>query len=338
MEAPESCANMLPAPSTRYRCGFPGCAKRYASTDGVRKHARKMHTQWLKNVDETSASRDREHESKPSTYCIMEMDDQNTKPHASNLCRDIDYDAMPPHLRQAVDSSMRMSLGMPPSSMHPYSSSMMLHAAPPPSSMPPMNAPLLSRADYGSYYSPPHDSPPHDPYGYAMPRFGPVGHDSLASELPLSRAGSMSDLTELSRLPPPPLPPQPEYVRDKRDMWSSQFEALMARAESQMVGGKRRCSPPLEVEFVDPLCWTPPMAPSTNAADNKCLSPFELEEKRPAKLARISDVPLLPEKPRAPISGSLMEMLSDGLPPPPPRSPLVEETEYFDFVEALMAL
>ena len=34
----------LVAPANaRYRCGFPGCSKRYVSTDGVRKHARKMH-------------------------------------------------------------------------------------------------------------------------------------------------------------------------------------------------------------------------------------------------------------------------------------------------------
>ena len=60
---------------TRYRCGFPGCNKRYASTDGVRKHARKTHMAWLKSIDETAGARDRQTESKPSTYCTMEVVD-----------------------------------------------------------------------------------------------------------------------------------------------------------------------------------------------------------------------------------------------------------------------
>ena len=44
---------VVPA-NARYRCGFPGCTKRYVSTDGVRKHARKMHSDWLRSVDERS--------------------------------------------------------------------------------------------------------------------------------------------------------------------------------------------------------------------------------------------------------------------------------------------
>jgi len=58
--------------NARYRCGFPGCSKRYVSTDGVRKHARKMHNDWLRSVDVHSVLRDKSYESKPSTYCIME--------------------------------------------------------------------------------------------------------------------------------------------------------------------------------------------------------------------------------------------------------------------------
>lgn len=42
---------------------------------GVRKHARKTHLAWLKSVDETAGNRDRHLESKPSTYCIKEEDD-----------------------------------------------------------------------------------------------------------------------------------------------------------------------------------------------------------------------------------------------------------------------
>jgi len=67
--APDASAACTP----RYRCGFPGCNKRYASTDGVRKHARKTHTQWLKEVDEQSSLRDHKlYGNKPSTYCTME--------------------------------------------------------------------------------------------------------------------------------------------------------------------------------------------------------------------------------------------------------------------------
>lgn len=67
-------AGMTTSVSTpRYRCGYPGCIKRYASTDGVRKHARKTHTQWLRDVDEQSALRDHKlYGNKPSTYCVME--------------------------------------------------------------------------------------------------------------------------------------------------------------------------------------------------------------------------------------------------------------------------
>jgi hypothetical protein len=61
----------------RYKCSFPNCEKRYVSTDGVRKHARKRHTEWLAAVDEHSGLRDKTFESKPSTYCIMEFDDED---------------------------------------------------------------------------------------------------------------------------------------------------------------------------------------------------------------------------------------------------------------------
>eukprot|EP00320_Phaeocystis_rex_P014159 CAMPEP_0119060970 /NCGR_PEP_ID=MMETSP1178-20130426/4846_1 /TAXON_ID=33656 /ORGANISM="unid sp, Strain CCMP2000" /LENGTH=375 /DNA_ID=CAMNT_0007042133 /DNA_START=44 /DNA_END=1171 /DNA_ORIENTATION=+ len=63
---------VVPPANARYRCGFPGCTKRYVSTDGVRKHARKMHNDWLRTVDVHSVFRDKSYESKPSTYCIME--------------------------------------------------------------------------------------------------------------------------------------------------------------------------------------------------------------------------------------------------------------------------
>ena len=47
---------VVPA-NARYRCGFPGCTKRYVSTDGVRKHARKAHAKWLKAKDQDTSDR-----------------------------------------------------------------------------------------------------------------------------------------------------------------------------------------------------------------------------------------------------------------------------------------
>jgi len=38
-------------PNAIYTCKFPGCERQYASTDGVRKHCRKSHPDWLHEVD-----------------------------------------------------------------------------------------------------------------------------------------------------------------------------------------------------------------------------------------------------------------------------------------------
>ena len=44
-----------PPPGTsRFRCKFPGCRKLYASTDAVRKHCRKRHLEWLRQIDRYS--------------------------------------------------------------------------------------------------------------------------------------------------------------------------------------------------------------------------------------------------------------------------------------------
>lgn len=85
---------MLPTPAppgTRYRCGYPCCTKRYASTDGVRKHARKMHREWLREIDEQSQTRDAKvYGNKPSTYCIAEScnssGDAECSPTLDELC------------------------------------------------------------------------------------------------------------------------------------------------------------------------------------------------------------------------------------------------------------
>ena len=37
-------------PGWGYRCKYPDCKKTFRTTDGVRKHARKQHWQWLESV------------------------------------------------------------------------------------------------------------------------------------------------------------------------------------------------------------------------------------------------------------------------------------------------
>jgi len=60
-------ASMVPA----WFCKFPGCGKGYASTDGVRKHCRKQHAEWLANLDEvTHSTKDR---NRSSNYCVSGM-------------------------------------------------------------------------------------------------------------------------------------------------------------------------------------------------------------------------------------------------------------------------
>ena len=76
-EMKRPCLKYHAPPGARYKCSFPGCEKRYVSTDGVRKHARKRHAEWLAAVDEHSGLRDKAFESKPSTYCVMEYDDED---------------------------------------------------------------------------------------------------------------------------------------------------------------------------------------------------------------------------------------------------------------------
>jgi hypothetical protein len=72
MRAPKDGA---PPPGTsRFRCKFPGCRKLYASTDAVRKHCRKRHLDWLRQIDRYSA-----HERgmpKPAMYCVWGDDER----------------------------------------------------------------------------------------------------------------------------------------------------------------------------------------------------------------------------------------------------------------------
>ena len=58
-------AGAPPPGTSRFRCKFPGCSKLYASTDAVRKHCRKRHLEWLRQIDRYSAHEVRKR--RPST-------------------------------------------------------------------------------------------------------------------------------------------------------------------------------------------------------------------------------------------------------------------------------
>eukprot|EP00962_Isochrysis_galbana_P029772 scaffold9569_cov142-Isochrysis_galbana.AAC.6 len=61
-----------PAPvTTVYVCKFPSCSRSYVSTDGVRKHCRKHHPQWLAKLDE-QAKEGRTH-NRSELYCVPRL-------------------------------------------------------------------------------------------------------------------------------------------------------------------------------------------------------------------------------------------------------------------------
>jgi len=294
--------------------------------DGVRKHARKTHTAWLKSVDEASLSRDRETESKPSTYCFMEVDDQNSGDNVNTIptlthCRDIYDDGMPTHVRQAsFCTATAMSI-----SMHSGSSSMLHPRMVPHPSMLPGGIHAAENA---------HRMPPQQPEFPSEPLMSRMSAPCHSDWSPCRECTPWSS----EGLPPLP-PPPPEYIRET---WSKEFDALLARTSETTQ--QKRPSPPTVFELDDPLCLTPPMVPSTMNSSSQCLSPFELEEKRPSKMARVSLVPLKPEPKRSVPVDLPVELPQEGfassetaLAVPLNEVPL-NETEYFDFFEALLAM
>ena len=207
----------------------------------MRKHARKTHHAWLKSVDEQSLTRDRQVESKPSTYCVMEVvDDQNVENNAA-------ADSMAgPHgnplpMHRMADASIAAATAclMPGSMLHP----------PPMMHHPAMLARMLGTIESSRRIS--------------------------LAEMQSGVPDSNEQSAELDRMQPP----SPEF-------WNHQFRMLLAKEEaSRQEEALRAASAPAgEPALDDPLCVTPPMAPS--GTNKECLSPFELEEKRPAKMAR----------------------------------------------------
>jgi len=72
-----------------FTCKFPGCTRQYASTDGVRKHCRKSHPEWLREVDLDKAN----HGCRWAAYCtreaITESNDPRTTPVGSKRAREM---------------------------------------------------------------------------------------------------------------------------------------------------------------------------------------------------------------------------------------------------------
>jgi len=74
-----------------YTCKYPGCTRQYASTDGVRKHCRKSHADWLRKVDEEKAANGG---ARWAAYCTREAIveggvDPRTTPVGSKRAREI---------------------------------------------------------------------------------------------------------------------------------------------------------------------------------------------------------------------------------------------------------
>jgi len=77
-------------PNAIYTCKFPGCDRQYASTDGVRKHCRKSHPDWLREVDAEKAALG----CRWAAYCTRQTieegaEDPRTTPLGSKRAREI---------------------------------------------------------------------------------------------------------------------------------------------------------------------------------------------------------------------------------------------------------
>jgi len=60
-------------PQLLFFCRFPNCSKGYASTDGVRKHCRKHHPEWLADLDEATKESNMKHSA--ASYCTTRPSD-----------------------------------------------------------------------------------------------------------------------------------------------------------------------------------------------------------------------------------------------------------------------
>lgn len=227
-------------------------------------------------------TRDRQVESKPSTYCFVEIGDD-----VGAGVQGTSKPTMPPQGAPQGDPSM---LRVPHPSM----------------CFPPLSMSHAAIAYHAGMM------------GLLPPPFAPDRRLSPPELFELvQRAAFLHEM-------PPPQWSEPPAPPEGADGWNSDLSAVIAKTEA--VTGQKRPSLELTVETLDPLCLTPPLAPSSTPAGKTCLSPFELEEKRPTKAPR-SDVPLKP-------TASTEDLSLFGREPPI----LVNESEYADFVDCLLAM
>ena len=73
--APPSASPVEESGRCRYFCRYPGCTKIYATTDGVRKHCRQQHNQWLKRLGPGC----------PDLYCRREGEGEGETPHDEEM-------------------------------------------------------------------------------------------------------------------------------------------------------------------------------------------------------------------------------------------------------------
>jgi len=346
-----------PVVTTRYRCGFPGCCKRYASTDGVRKHARKTHLAWLKSVDENAGSRDRHLESKPSTYCVKEegyaFDDDVEVEEASPSLSPTGISPVLSGLRMGeagpsgLGSISPAPLNLPEPATHGLggasareasvraaaAAAALVGAGEPP---PPL-AWLLAQSAMGIVPPPPvaHDGPTH-----ATPVCLPVP----LAPMPPWLAASLSDAN--ATLPPPVLggsdPRLGHHLGLDPRLYLDPLPSPPPLGDLSALFGNIISQQPVAVGVADdaalgadPLCLTPP---SASAISSACVSPFELE-KRPKNAPPQPPKPAQPEPPKTAVELSPTSTTAGLFDPDEPDEliPGMPDSEYRQFVEALLA-
>jgi len=336
---------------TRYRCGFPGCNKRYASTDGVRKHARKTHMSWLKAIDESAGSRDRQLESKPSTYCVMEVTDDTSDVEVENESPAMAPAPMPkiptltgmrPACTELRDAPMQMHEG---SLLGPRDSISDAMAAATAACLvgaaPPLPLAWLLSSGMGAAMANAHNVMAAAAAAAAAPTPAHALSSSSAamrSDLPVAVASPPLRIQMPSPLwgeamsasfagapssPMPPMPPMPPT-----GAWSPELISLFAGGEMPHVPEDESREEAVSGTDDDPLCLSTYLTPPTSSCVEKsCVSPFELE-KRPKLLP--------PPVPEAKACTTIAE--EDNINLFDDSRPMMGEAEYNDFLNTLLAL
>lgn len=333
--SPKICA--VKGTVTRYRCGFPACNRRYASTDGVRKHARKTHTAWLKAIDEGASNRDRQLESKPSTYCVMEVTDDiddaelesespavqptpaPTIPTMNQLRAACSENSLPPMPEGSLLGGSRDGIS---DTMAAATAACLAGAAPPlplawllansaAMSMPP--PPTTAHALSGAMRS---DLPIAAAASLRAPQLPPGLPLPAALQLSEAIGAALAGAPSAAPLPPALAPP---------GAWTPELMSLLAGTAED--DASKPAALASRVVDEDPFSMSSYLTPPiSSTAQKACVSPFELE-KRP--------VPMTPE-PNNKACTTLAEddsynLFDDG-------QPFMREAEYTDFLETLLAL